>query len=863
MNPSRWKEIKEAFAQVSELDKSERSGFLSSLGEDVRLEVEKLLNADSKAGSFIESPFLVENGSVSDGGFAGKQIDAYVLLEEIGAGGMGTVYLAEHRGEGFSQKVALKLIKRGMDTEAVLNRFLIERQILANLDHPYIARMLDGGSTPDGLPYFVMEHVEGEPIRSYCDVHDLDARSRVELFTKVCTAVSYAHQKLVVHRDLKPSNILINESGEPKLLDFGIAKLLSPEWRSSAETLTATQFRILTPEYASPEQLRGESTTTATDVYSLGVVLYELLTGVRPFQNEKKSASEQIVATEPKKPSLAALFGDAEIKDANATARGSAHETGNGKVSSATRRSVPDPGTLRGDLDNIVLKAIRSEPERRYQSVQELIEDLERYLNGLPVKATADTISYRVGKFVKRHRAGFAATAFAGVLLVSVASVAVWQAMKANEERKIAEARFKDIRALANSLIFDVHDSIRDLPGSTPARKEIVARALEYLDKLAKEGPKDMSLQLELAAGYEKVGDVQGYPLGPNLGETAAAAESYAKALAIRESIFADISTEERYDTALLHSKLFRIQLFGGKLTEAEEHCARATSIVDELIVADRSNDLYLITAARFHQELGDLQQTRDPADFDSAVDNYKKAISLCDSITPSPESAVSGPDGLNLNEKIRDVTQMAYRRLGGRYESQDNTTEALAAFSKALVESETLYAAGVPQKPQAEMVVAIALSNAGRLEAATGNGSEGLAKVKRAIDICERAVASDPKNYLATTELGLAHWNAGNIHFILNDQKTAMSELQKALDIQNKLRVANANDLYNLGNLADTYASIASIHEKGNDLTQAREAYKKSYDIWKGMKDADMLPGYYSYKPEKLLSSIERISAS
>src|SRR5262249_43536919 len=298
----------------------------------------------------------------------GKQIDDYLILEKLGEGGMGTVFLAERSGQDFKQRVALKLIKRGMDTSAVLKRFLLERQILAGLEHPNIARLFDGGSTADGLPYLVMEYVEGESIRDFCENRRLDINERLKLFAKVCAPISYAHQQLIVHRDIKPSNIIVTPAGEPKLLDFGIAKLLSPDGSELAAERTATQFHVMTPEYASPEQLRGKKTTTATDVYSLGVVLYELLTGTRPFSFKGKTAneiSEVILLQEPVRPSDCALLTVARSPDRNLT------KPAKKDPDTAVGNNLRNPQTsirgLKGDLDNIILQAIRREPERRYQ----------------------------------------------------------------------------------------------------------------------------------------------------------------------------------------------------------------------------------------------------------------------------------------------------------------------------------------------------------------------------------------------------------------------------------------------------------------------------------------------------------------
>lgn len=876
MDAARWKTIKEAYLQARDEPIEVRFVNLSHLDPGVRTEVEKLLRADASAGEFIERPYLLEHSIVDsfdadDAASEGTCIDDYVISARIGSGGMGTVFLADHVGDGYSQKVALKLIKRGMDTDVVLRRFLLERQILSSLEHPYIARMLDGGSTHDGLPYFVMEYVDGAPIREYCSTGSLDVRSRVELFAKVCSAVSYAHQKLVVHRDLKPSNILVTKSGEPKLLDFGIAKILGPDRYEGDEAVTATQFRILTPEYSSPEQLRGEPTTTLTDVFSLGVVLYELLTGSRPFSSSGKDAARivsEIQTKEPRKPSIAALFSEPAAGGPYATDPGESDTTGGIKAPATRSLCVPDPNSLKGDIDNIVLKAIRHEPDRRYSSVQEFLDDIERYLQGLPVHATADTISYRAGKFIKRHRSACAASAAMALLLIAASGIAGWQAVKANNERAAAEARFNDLRVLANSLIFDIHDSIRDLPGSTQARKNLVARAIEYLDKLSKEGPSDMSLQLELAAGYERIADVQGNPLGPNLGEVEGAIESYGKALNIRRSLADPRSSADRYSEAMLNSKMFRIMQVRGDLASAESHCKDAVSILEALTAEYPEDPLYRVTAARFLQELGDLIATRSDGDSDEVISSYRKSVSMAESIPRELISDAVGPDGLSLREKILSVTQMSYRRLGQRFEMLGRDDEALLNFSKALEESEKLWAAGNPRKPAAEIVLAISLGNAGRLKAKKGNLIAGKNDVERAIEICRRESESDEKNYLARSELALANWNAGNMDLLRGDLDAARMRLNKAMRIQSDLQKANVNDLYNLSNLADTYASLGSLEEKvdsgrpsGTSRTEAAKWYRSSLEIWDMMAERGMLPGYYSARPAQLREAIARLN--
>ncbi len=331
----------------------------------------------------------------------GIRVGPYEVLRELGRGGMGVVYLAARADEQFRKRVAIKVIKTGPDEEGVIRRFRRERQILASLDHPNVARLLDGGATGDGRPYFVMEYIEGHPLHEYCDRHRLSIVDRLKVFQQVCSAVAYAHRNLIVHRDLKPSNIIVTADGIPRLLDFGIAKLLNPEL--SAETPTVTGL-ALTPEYASPEQARGDVVTTASDVYSLGVLLYELLTGHRPYRLKTRLPMEVLKAVceqEPERPSTI-------VRQAEDTTDGSRAVVITPEGVSRARDLTPDRlgRRLRGDLDNIVLMALRKEPLRRYASAEALSEDLRRYLEGLPVKARKGTSAYRAGKYVKRHAVG-------------------------------------------------------------------------------------------------------------------------------------------------------------------------------------------------------------------------------------------------------------------------------------------------------------------------------------------------------------------------------------------------------------------------------------------------------------------------
>ena len=338
----------------------------------------------------------------------GRRIGAYRIIREIGQGGMAVVYLGERDDQNYRKQVAIKMVKPGIDTEQVLQRFRNERQTLAALDHANIVKLLDGGSSEEGLPYLVMEYVEGLPIDQYCDLNKLSIDDRLRLFREVCSAVQYAHENLVIHRDLKPANILIAKDGVPRLLDFGIAKLLNPECFQTA-LVTRTDWRPMTPEYASPEQIRGQAVTTATDVYSLGVLLFELLTGHRPYRSAGQSLLEMerlVCETDPEKPS--AVINRTE----ESVSRDGEDRTAITPESVSNQRGLQPAELqrrLRGDLDTIVMKALRKEPERRYGSVEEFSQDIERYLTGMPVQARKSTIAYRSGRFLRRHQESLAA----------------------------------------------------------------------------------------------------------------------------------------------------------------------------------------------------------------------------------------------------------------------------------------------------------------------------------------------------------------------------------------------------------------------------------------------------------------------
>ena len=395
MTPERWRQVEEIFQTAVDLGPVERSRYVSEVCADdldLRLSVERLILQHESAGDLLEDPLYGETERNALESFVeneedpmlGRRLGAYRIEREIGRGGMGAVYEAVRADNEFNRRVAIKLVKRGMDTDFILRRFRKERQILAGLDHRHIALLLDGGTTEDGLPYFVMEFIEGQPLYSYCDNHTLGITGRLKLFRAICDAVHYAHQKQVVHRDIKPSNVLVTSEGVPKLLDFGIAKLLNPSLAGDiTHDPTATAMRLMTPEYASPEQVQGDPTTQTTDVYSLGVLLYELLTGHRPYRLRNRAPHEiaRVICEEtPAPPSIIINRPDDLLPF-------SGRESTTLKFLFTARGSTVDElrRELSGDLDDIVLRALRKEPEWRYQTAEQLRDDITRYLEGKPV----------------------------------------------------------------------------------------------------------------------------------------------------------------------------------------------------------------------------------------------------------------------------------------------------------------------------------------------------------------------------------------------------------------------------------------------------------------------------------------------
>jgi serine/threonine-protein kinase len=626
MKPERRRQVEALFEEALERDVSDRAKLLDRFCADdaeLRAEVESLLAAHDRAQGVLESDPAAAAANAVRESSVGERIGRYCILSEVGRGGMGVVYLAESDDAAFRRKVAVKVIPGGPGMSELHRRFEAERRILASLDHPHIARLLDGGITEDGRQYLVMEHVDGLPIDEYCDRNRLNVDDRLRLFCTVARAVHYAHRNLVVHRDLKPSNILVTDEGVVKLLDFGIAKMLDPAALGHSAPLTRTGLRLMTPEYASPEQVQGDLITTATDVYGLGVVLFELLTGRVPFQLTKRSPYEWeriILEEEPPKPSAAVVppkqakpKGDTTEHDGRAQLDGDprAHLMGSsGGESEAHRFAYRTRANylrrrLRGDVDNIVCMALRKEPARRYASAEQVASDVERHLDGDPVDARGDSAMYRTRKFVARHRLMMGAAAAIVLSLGGGLVATTWQAREAAEQAAIASAQRDRAARVAGMMVevFRLTDPNEALGDSISARQILDRGIQRVMDELADQPDVQSAMLLEVARVYE------------HLGLFERAEETVLRSLVLREEYYGSPSLEVSESA----SRLGELLAAQGRREEAIEQFRRAIAIRESAL--DGPDSLLAATWASLAFEL------RNAADYDEAAGLFQAAV--------------------------------------------------------------------------------------------------------------------------------------------------------------------------------------------------------------------------------------------
>jgi tetratricopeptide (TPR) repeat protein len=716
--PERFLQIEAIFDEVLEAPDEARAGLIDTRcygDSDLAAEVSSLLMA-CEAQEHLTASQQLQPDAGQDNRPSRKRIGPYELDRLLGRGGMGAVYLA-HRADGqFEQKVAIKLIDLPLATDLFRERFRQERQILAELQHPYIARLLDGGVTPQGDLYLVMEYVDGVPIHRFCEEQRLSVPQRIALFMRVCEAVQFAHQHFVVHRDLKPDNILVAADGTPRLLDFGTAKLLSPSPLGSDSKLTREGYQSFTPQYASPEQVLGNPITTASDTYSLGVLLYLLLAGTVPYELKELTTAEmlRVICEEPpRKPP----------------------------------READSDRRLDADLEAILLKALRKEPQKRYLSADQFSTDLRAYLQGLPVVARRGTLRYRAGKFIRRRRFSVAASALLAASLIAGVVGVLWQARVANAERRKAEARSADLRLLSKSLLSELDEAIQQLPGSTGAQKLLVTRVLEHLDRMASDARGDRQTQLDLVDAYTRLGNLQGNDYDQNLGDPAGALVSIGKAIAIAEPLVAEKPKDREALRALAVAVQSRSEILWltGKTSEAVSVLQEALNCFQVLASDPYASAALLTDAATAYDVLGDeLGHPRKNSmkNLAGALTAYRMNLSLVN-------RALSADPGFSRAIGALAIATMKI----GDVEMETDPAQSLKDLQLALQRLDAL-----PNARQGNLSVVrlrgLMLSREANALVQVRDYSAAIPLFEKAIDISRRLAAADPQDWRSPADM-------------------------------------------------------------------------------------------------------------
>jgi tetratricopeptide (TPR) repeat protein/tRNA A-37 threonylcarbamoyl transferase component Bud32 len=709
VSPERWRRLEELFETASDMPPGERGVWLDHVCADdaeLRAELDAMLRADGVTHLPIERAIAAGHAIAESAAAApmiGRRIGPYRITAVLGYGGMGSVYAAVRDDQVYKREVAIKVLRNELvEGPAGRERFRRERQFLAVLDHPSIARLIDGGEDP--APYLVMDRIEGVSIAEYCAPLPLEARLR--LFLKVCDAVQYAHAHLIVHRDLKPVNILVTAAGEPKLLDFGIAKLLPSADSPTSPDLTRTGLRLMTPDYASPEQYRGDAITTATDIYSLGAILYELVAGHPPHRLSRLSA---------------------------------------GRIEHTLETVDPEPpGAQVADLDNIILMALRKDPAMRYRSVEAFADDLSRCLDGRPVEARPATVTYRAGKFLRRHRWAVATAVLALASLTGGLIAAMYQA-------RIAGQRFREVRQLATRFLFDFDESVRDLPGSTRSRELVVRTALEYLNRLAEQAGNDLDLAGEVALAYQRVGEVQGSPGAPSLGRTEDALASFARASVLWDRVLRARPRDAHAWKALTSLRLATgdVLRVTGKVDEAAALFAQAGEAAAQALRLTPKDPDLLYLAGSANMGAGDRMQMKDNlagarSSFQKSLDLYRRA------------------ETVRQDDRYRNAEAVALTRLGVVAMSQGKRDEARADHEQSLRIREEL-AARHPNSAPARRGVAAQELLVGALEYSSqsvtaDNYATAEIHFRKAMAIQQALAEADPNNRTTQADLVLVN---------------------------------------------------------------------------------------------------------
>ncbi len=821
MDSARWINVKDIFNKAVALNEAAREKYLSEVctgDEELKKEVISLLNSFETSGDFLDNPdnILEQDNQTSKDPYLNKKISSYNLERLIAAGGMGFVYLGVRSDGEFTQKVAVKLIKNNFTSEYLLHRFQNERQTLANLNHPYIANLLDGGTTQEGIPYFIMEFIDGVPIDKYCDYNNLSIKERLEIFIKICSAVSYAHKNLIVHRDLKPSNILVTKDGNPKLLDFGIAKILNQDNPLAADQ-TQTAVWNLTPDYASPEQVKGENITTSSDVYSLGVLLYKLLSGHHPYKIDSYLPNEitKIVCnTEPEKPSTIIFSGEKSSDEKDNLFQSSPEQISKMRKAGIDKISK----ILSGDLDNIVLMALRKEHERRYSTVEQFAEDINRYLRGLPVIARSDTIKYRAAKFIQRHKFGVSAFLIIFLLLITGIIGISWQANVAAKQRDKAEIEAQKVEKI-NSFLKEM------LSSADPTNEGKDVKVIDVLNNAVKKIDGNLYSQPEIRASIRTTIGIT----FQNLGYYNESALQLKKALNTRRNLYGD----KNYKTAQSMKNLALVLNYQGEYKKSESLYLKAVSVYEELdsinspVYGEALNDF-----GTLYMDLGNYPQAL--SNYNIAMRIFKKTygntdpqvvavlnnIALAYDYKGEPDSAEKFYiNALEIEKQRNDGESYSVSHLLNNlafiYFENKKYEKALGYFEQALQIRRKLLGDNHPD-------VALSTYNTGCVYYYTNNFDKALNMIDTAISIWKKSIPSDHPL------LGGAYFWKGKIYNRENQPKQALQYLVKSLKIRLK---KNKGDIFLI---ARTRCEIGNSYRLQGNFNLSESTLLKNLNILK-----------------------------
>ena len=720
----------------------------------------------------------------------GSRIGAWRVLRVIGRGGMGEVYLAERGDASFDKQVALKLV-HGVLTPTARKRFALEKQALARLEHPHIARLIDAGESEFGWPYLIMEYVDGKPLDEALEGRPLGVI--LDTFLQVCDALGYAHRQLVLHRDIKPNNILVDREGQAKLLDFGVAKLLqSADVSEESQTIE----RAFTPDYASPEQVFGRPIGVASDVYSLGVLLYRLLTGVSPYRIDTGDAAAlmRALTDAPVDPPSRAVLTDTVT------------HTGDRRKRSRQ---------LAGDLDTVLSKALQKSPERRYASVDAFADDLRRFLAHQPIHARPDAFWYRTRKFLRRNALAVAATVAVSLALIGGLVASLWQAQLANHQRALSERRFEDVRGLAHAMIFELHDALVKLPGSTAARSLLVKQALTYLQRLGEENDASIPLRRELAEAWLRVGDVQGAPGRPNLGDLPGALASYTQAAARVDSVLHEAPNDRAARLLQAQIMLHRADVLFqmNALSDAD------TAYRHDIILWKQLHGTDARVASRglagAQDGLGDVLFWTNK--LDDALQFYTRAQTTMEAVGPG-----DAPTTYVLFLAQADIHRGDTLGWLGR------PIEARALLRNGLNRLQVLQRT-LPDDPTVNHLLAIAWMKLGENMDDLPDKLPMLAAYQNARDALARQAATDPADMRANLQLALGEQKVGDALLALKRYDQALARYQAALKREQDTSTHDPRNETAQQDMASTWYDIASLRLEKHQRVEAIVAYQQA----------------------------------